>query len=249
MISSLHKRVVWKWKTYAPGRWWGDYLDIRFFLTEKLSALRGRKILDVGCNAGIIASEVVAAGNDLVGLEVNLDSLVEYRSLFKDLDLVSKPVCGSWKDLMFKEEIFDLIILSWVLYYDQTDDKKRETIEKLRRLLKPGGSIYFVEANRLCPIQGRGLERYWSPGQARDFFVSQGFRVEEQLGWNPLPSLVFWLPLEVKMRLPRTLLLCLYPPGRILHYIPGWYGLFRLAGGFELLWRYCRTYYLHVRKA
>ncbi|MEA1996700.1 MAG: class I SAM-dependent methyltransferase [Gemmatimonadota bacterium] len=249
MTSSLHKRVVRKWKTYAPERWWGDYLDIRFFLTEKLCGLSGRMVLDAGCNAGIMASETAAAGdNVVVGLDLRYEALVEYRRLFDDLGLVPRTVAGSWEAPMFRDESFDAIILSWVLCDDETDKKKGETIEKLRALLKPGGSIYFVEANRLCPIQGCGLDRYWTIERAREFFTSHGFRIEEELGWNPLPSLVFWLPPRLKMRLGSRLLTWLYPPGKLVQYIPGWYELFRASGKYRALRRYCRTYYLHATK-
>jgi len=248
MISSLHKRVVQKWKTYALERWWGDYIDIRFLLVNKLSHLGGQKILDVGCNAGIIASEAASNGNEVVGLDYNLDALWEYRHLFREIKLVPEIVCGSWNQLMFKEMCFDSMILSWVIYEDKTYTIKKETIAALRRLLKPGGSIYFVESNRLCPIQGRGLEPLWSPEEARDFFVSQGFDVEELLGWNPLPSLFFWLPYKIKIRLPRALLLYFSLPGRLLQYIPGWYAFFRVVGKYRFIWKYCRTYYIRAKK-
>ncbi|RLB12756.1 MAG: hypothetical protein DRG82_16710 [Deltaproteobacteria bacterium] len=114
----------------------------------------------------------------------------------------------------------------------------------MRRVLKPGGRIYFVEANRFCPIQGRGEKCFWPVDRARKFFESHGFKVEETVGWNPLPTLFFWLPLKVKMKLPRKLLLWFYPPGRLLQYVPGWYALLRFAGKFTFLWRYCRSYYL-----
>jgi len=147
--------------TYAPELWWGDFVDIRFYLTEKLTELSGQRILDLGCNAGVIASECEAVGSEVVGLDMNLDALGRYQELFSDLKLPARVVCGSW---------------------------------------------------------------------------------------NALPSLLFWLPLSVKMQLPRKLLIYPTPPGRLVQYLPGWYKVFRFLSKFEWLWKYCRSYYLCARK-
>ena len=248
MSCELHKRVVRKWMTYAPELWWGDFIDIRFYLTEKLAELSGQMILDLGCNAGVIASECETAGSRVVGLDMNLDALGRYQRLFSDLKLPARPVRGSWNALMFKKESFDVLVLSWILCYDMDNREKNLSLKAMHELLKPGGKLYFVESNRDCPIQGENQAHFWTAAEARDMLESNGFKVEELAGWNPLPSLLFWLPLNVKMRLPRNLLIYLSPPGRLVQYLPGWYKLFRLLSKYEWLWKYCRSYYLCARK-
>ena len=248
MSYPQQKQIVKKWKHFAPDRWWGDFVDIRFFLTQRLSFLQDQRVLDLGCSAGIIASEAAQKGNRVVGLELVPDALVQYRNLFKKMNLEPLTVCGAWNALMFREMTFDSVVLSWSLYYDRNNEAKVLSIEQIRKILKPGGSIFFVEANRDCYIQGRGLECYWTVEEAICFFESNGFKVLEVLGWNPLPSLVFWLPLKLKMKIPQKLLSFLYPPGRLVQYIPGWYNFFRFAGKFKFIQKYCRTYYLRVVK-
>lgn len=246
MPPGFQRRIVRKWKTYAPRSWWGDPVDIRFLLARKLSELRGRKVLDLGCGAGVLASEAAAAGNLVVGLELRADSLDCYRRLFRESGLTPLAVRGDWSALPFRPGSFDTVVLGWVLYCDRDDPAKQRTLERLRELLAPGGMIHLVEANRLCPIQGRGRSCFWSQAQARAAFAAAGFRVVEELGWNPLPSLLGWLPLSVKLRLPRRLLLYLYPPGRLAQWLPGWFGLFRRLGSLRPLQRYCRSYYLRA---
>ncbi|OGF99666.1 MAG: hypothetical protein A3F83_10700 [Candidatus Glassbacteria bacterium RIFCSPLOWO2_12_FULL_58_11] len=248
MFRDLHRRIIRKWKTYAPERWWGDYTDIRFYLAERLTGLKGEKILDAGCNMGIMASEAAAAGNTVVGLELNPLPLNSYRAMFRDLGLPALAVNGSWRDLMFREGSFDILVLGWVLYCDRSAEEKSRSLSKLLKLLRPGGRVYFVEANRLCPIQGRGADCFWTIEEARLFFEAHGLEIREMLGWNPLPSLLFWLPLSLKMRIPQIILLCLYPPARLVQYLPGWYALFRFLGRFRRLWRFCRTYYICAEK-
>ena len=248
MIKELHNRIMWKWKTYAPERWWGDYTDIRFYLAERLSRLRGKKVLDAGCHVGILASEMAIEGNEVFGIEVNPIPLAAYHKLFHDLGLKMLVIRGSWQNIMFRKETFDVVILSWVLCYDKTTEVKSNTVNELIKLLKPGGRLYFVEANRLCPIQGRGADCFWTIEEARSFFEARGLEVREMLGWNPLPSLLFWLPLSLKMRIPQIILLCLYPPARLVQYLPGWYALFRFLGRYRCLWRFCRSYYICAEK-
>lgn len=233
---------------YAPERWLGDFVDIRFFLVWRLMSLRDQQILDAGCNAGIMASEIAARGNGVTGLDNDFQALEIYRKLFRDSELEPLTVCGSWNSLMFAKESFDSIVLGWTLYYDRSDANKAATIAGLAGALKHGGSIYFVESNRDCFIQGRGEDCFWTAQDAIAFFESHGFKITEALGWNPLPSLVFWLPRPWKAKIPKEVLKFLYPPGKIIRFFPGWFSLFRLAGKCRPLWKYCRTYYLRAEK-
>ncbi len=233
---------------HAPLRWWGDPVDIRFLLAERLSALEGRRVLDLGCNAGVLASVAAERGNEVYGLELERDALDSYRELFAAEGLPLRAVCGNWHNLPFAPGSFDTLILGWVLYYDTTIEQKIHTIESLSDLLVTGGEIYFVEANRHCPIQARGNNCFWTADEAAAFFSSRGFKVEELTGWNPLPSLLCWLPREVKMRLPRGVLLALYPPGKLVQYFPGWYQVFERLGRYRFLRESCRSYYLRAVK-
>jgi SAM-dependent methyltransferase len=248
LFPILQKRLYWKWKTFAPERWWGDFVDIRFYLVDQLSRLQGKKIFDIGCNAGIIASELAANGNDVIGMDIEFESLKPYKKLFNQLGLTPKIVNGSWDNLMFADNSFDVLLLSWTFCYCENDEKKSRLFSHLARALKPGGSIYFVEANRYCFIQGRGLEHYWTVDMARAFFETHGFTIEEILGWNPLPSILFWLPWKIKSSIPHKVAMFFYPPGKLVQYVPGWYTVFKWLGKFSITRRYCRSYYLRAKK-
>jgi SAM-dependent methyltransferase len=144
---------------------------------------------------------------------------------------------------------FDVIVFGWSLYCLEDDRRKASALERTASLLKPGGSVYFVEANRRCYVQGRGLGCFWTEEEACRFFESRGFAIKEAVGWNPLPSLLFWLPWRLKNALPRKLIQWLYPPGRVVRFIPGWYEFFRWIGRFAFARKYCRAYFIRAEKA
>ncbi|MFC1544760.1 class I SAM-dependent methyltransferase [Gemmatimonadota bacterium] len=248
MDKKLRRRIIERWMKYAPARWWGDPVDIRFFLAERLAALQGRKILDVGCNAGILASVATEAGNEVFGIELDSDALSEYRALSGAENIPLRAARASWNQLPFARQEFDTLLLGWVLYYEPRIEDKIRALSRLSDLLVPGGELLFVEANRLCPIQGRGRNCFWTPGEAAEFLSHHGYEVEELVYWNPLPSMLCYLPRGIKMQLPRNLLLTLYPPGKLVQYFPGWFEMFSRMGKSSLLQDACRSYFLRARK-
>lgn len=246
--DNLRRNIIERWMRHAPARWWGDPMDVRFLLAERLNALSGRRVLDVGCNAGVLAAVAAEAGNDVFGIELERDALLSLRRLSRAERLALRAVCGNWRELPFAPRSFDTLVLGWVLYYERTVEEKIRTVGRLSELLKPGGEMHFVEANRVCPVQGRGKDCFWTPREAAAFFENHGYSVRELVGWNPLPSLLCWLPGEVKLMLPRALILSLYPPGRLVQFLPGWYDMFKRLGTQKWLLNGCRSYYLRAVK-
>ena len=248
MNRAFRDRIYRKWKKFAPERWWGDFVDIRFFLLEKLGELKGKDILDLGSNIGIIACEMARTGNRVVGLDTEREALATYREVFAAEGLEPLAVCGSMEALPFATPAFDVVLLGWSFCYLENDERKSKALEQMKLLLRPGGEVYFVEANRECYIQGRGRAFLWTVEEAPRFFKSRGFTIEDVVGWNPLPSLLFWLPLKLKMALPQKFVLCFYPPGRLLRFVPGWYGFFRWLGYHSFARKYCRSYFIRAIK-
>jgi len=248
MDGKQRKKIYSRWMEYAPERWWGDFVDIRFFLAHRLRELRGKTVLDVGANIGVIAYEMAENGNRVVGLDTDCQALEIFHRLFAHKGWDTETVCGSMERPPFAGETFDTVVLGWSLYCLGNDERKARALERLASLVKPGGALYFVEANRRCYIQGHGQECFWTVAEACKFLESGGFRIKEVVGWNPLPSLVFWLPWRLKNALPRKLVMLLYPPGRLVRFLPGWYAFFKWIGSCAFAWKYCRSYYIHCVK-
>ena len=70
MMVNFHHVVKDKYLSIAPDLWWGDDLDVRFFLLRHLVKIKNKKILDIGCNVGISIS-FLDKSNDLYGIDNN----------------------------------------------------------------------------------------------------------------------------------------------------------------------------------
>jgi tRNA (mo5U34)-methyltransferase len=107
-------------KTTAPEHFLGDYPAVKWrrFAGAIPADLRGRTVLDVGCNAGFYSIEMKRRGADrVVGIDSDPDYLAQAR--------FASEVCGA--DLELREmsvydvgalrERFDLVLFMGVLYH------------------------------------------------------------------------------------------------------------------------------------
>ncbi len=130
--------------------------------------------LDVGCGHHMLPPwrleqerELTGRAEKLVGLDVDLPSLIKHRT-------ISKRVCGVADNLPFEDEFFDAATANMVV--EHLDDPRTQFAE-INRVLKPGARFtfhtpnergYFAVARRLLPgklakkaaamLDGRGGE-------------------------------------------------------------------------------------------
>lgn len=141
MKSNIYADIRQMWKSVAPEYWWGDPLDVRFYLCEQLTKLRNKKVLDVGCNVGII-THFMHSSNTIVGIDLNNAALEKARKL--------NPGATYKKQDMFKahtifKEKFDVIILSHILPKDNfpSDKFPEELLDVILPLLAKNGELYL----------------------------------------------------------------------------------------------------------
>ena len=96
------------------------------------------KILDVGCGAGAFLSMMRDRGWSVHGVEVN-ESAVQ-RAREQGLDVF----CGSLDEAMLPTESFDYIRAS---HSFEHMTRPHETLEEMRRLLKPDGKLLIAVPN------------------------------------------------------------------------------------------------------
>lgn len=145
----FHKEVKTKYLSIAPKLWWGDDLDVRFYLLKKLMGLKNKKILDIGCNIGITLSFLDKA-NELFGIEIDEYCVNEARKLNPNANIYQ----GSMEQLPYEDNSFDVIVMMNVLpYYDYIvgEDIKenfiKNTFNEVHRVLKNDGTLYLTTPN------------------------------------------------------------------------------------------------------
>ncbi len=104
----------------APEHFLGDYPRCKFdrFAGRLPADLRGRTVLDIGCNAGFHALEMKRRGADrVVAIDSDLRYLAqaELAAAVADLDIELRPL--SVYDIDQLNERFDLVLFMGVLYH------------------------------------------------------------------------------------------------------------------------------------
>ena len=96
----------------------------------------GRRVLDLGCRDGAL-TEAYASGNDVVGVDADKEALAE---------AARRGIETHWADLdqplQFDDASFDVVVSTLTLC---TVDDQPRSVAELRRVLRPGGRLLFLE--------------------------------------------------------------------------------------------------------
>ncbi|HLM76383.1 MAG TPA: methyltransferase domain-containing protein [Polyangiaceae bacterium] len=130
---------------------------------------RGR-VLDVGCNAGELLELFREAGWSVAGVEASPGPAAYARK-----KLASPVWQGPAEDVIPEGEIFDLITMTHVLEHVK---RPGDLLNRLRRALRPGGSILIEVPNADDALLGlfRGYYRPLCPGDHVSFFDEGSLR-------------------------------------------------------------------------
>lgn len=144
-VASLPPRYFDERYAVDPDPWQfatSDYERQKYAAT--LGALpRGRyaRVLEVGCAIGVLTRQLADRCDALVGLDVADAALEQARQRCRDaahVELRLGQVPGDWPD-----GVFDLILLSEVVYYLDADDVDR-LVARVRGSLERDGSVVLV---------------------------------------------------------------------------------------------------------
>ena len=118
------------------------YERAKYTLTlEAIPNLRSRSALEVGCSIGVLTRLLAARCDALLAVDAAQTPLIEARRRCADLPDVHFEqmfVPEQWPD-----GVFDLILLSEVVYYLSREDVGR-LARRVRESLAPGGAVVLV---------------------------------------------------------------------------------------------------------
>lgn len=143
----------------APPRWLRTLLKpITYWLS--LSTLKSMipyhgagKIVDVGCGNGGWLLRLLHCGWDVQGVEIDAPAA-------RDANEAGIPtVCGTLPDAQFPDASFDVVRLHYVFEHLINPG---ETLDEIRRILKPGG-ICYIRIPNIDSATFKWFTDYWFP--------------------------------------------------------------------------------------
>jgi ubiquinone/menaquinone biosynthesis C-methylase UbiE len=165
---------------------------------------RGKKVLDVGCGAGVDAVRFARAGALVTAVDIAPAAIDLAASNFRYQQLSAELVTADAEHLPFPNGAFDYVFAHGVVQYTADD---QALVDECRRVLRPGGVAVFQVYNRiswlnlLSKVMKVGLEhedapvlRKYSAGEFRRLLagfaavrlVPERFPVKSRLhkGWK-----------------------------------------------------------------
>jgi ubiquinone/menaquinone biosynthesis C-methylase UbiE len=130
-----------------------------------LLALRpGDRVLDIGCGTGTFATTLKQRypGVEVTGLDPDPKALARARSKAEQAKVSIGFDQGFADSLEYPAASFDLVFSSFMFHHLEGSTRER-TLREVRRVLKPGGSLYLLDFE-VSPA-GHGLFNLFHSGQ------------------------------------------------------------------------------------
>lgn len=133
----------------------GFFADLDQYHFEKLhhlvrlvpfDGLKGKKVLDVGCGAGVDLARFAKGGADVTGVDLAESAITLARKNFEIQGLKGDLRVASGESLPFPDDSFDYVFAHGVVQYTADDQK---LVDECRRVVKPGGEVLFQVYNRI----------------------------------------------------------------------------------------------------
>ncbi len=105
-------------------------------IVKALPAMRGSKVLDLGCGKGRFARQLIERGSRVIGIDISARMMVEAEGLAR--------VKATARQLPFGDAEFDAIIAVETL--EHVGDVSA-VVAEARRVLRPGGRFIVIDKN------------------------------------------------------------------------------------------------------
>jgi SAM-dependent methyltransferase len=117
----------------------------RAVLEELRAAIDGKRVLELGCGAGALTRELLAANADVVGVDISPAMIEHCRATFA----TGTFLVGDLRDLAVHESgSYAAVVAGANLIDVATHDERPGVLAELRRVLATDGLLYFSTHNR-----------------------------------------------------------------------------------------------------
>jgi SAM-dependent methyltransferase len=169
------------WKK-NPKYYWGDPLDVRYYLCSKLEMFQNKKILDLGCNVGILA-HFIKQSNHYIGIDINQEALQEARNQHPQKEFIKSDFFSKKTGM---KGSFDVVLLSHVLPKDNypSEHEPIELLEIAKYYLRKQGVIIITTPNPDRCYNRKG--KIITPEYLKDMLGRANLQAKIQY-WAPWP--------------------------------------------------------------
>jgi len=136
----------------------GEYVKVELHPPEAVALVRyrddiqGRRVLDLGCGAGRLATYLRPLTNQYVGADISEHMLAYCRGHFPELKFQQADM----RQLPFADGAFDCVFAVFNLFDAVSHEDRLRVLADVRRVLTPGGLLVFSAHNRNWKHAGSG---------------------------------------------------------------------------------------------
>ncbi len=119
-----------------------------------IKALKGLKILDVGCGGGLVCESLARLGAHVTGIDGDENAIQVAKDHARDAELDITYMCGAAEDLIPSKKKFDVVLGLEVIEHV---DHPTFFVETLAKLITPKGLVIFSTLNRTAKSFALGI--------------------------------------------------------------------------------------------
>ncbi len=105
------------------------------------------QILDLGCGPGLYSEQMAEKGHHVSGVDYSWNSINHARESAKKKKLDITYLNENYLKLELEENSFDLVILIFTDFGPLLPDERKQLLETVKKVLKPGGVFIFDVLN------------------------------------------------------------------------------------------------------
>ena len=190
MDARSHWEQVHATKDPRQVSWFSPHLERSLELIERAAPDRSASLLDVGAGQSTLVEDLLGLGYENISvLEISQTALDGLKARVGQAGRAIRWICGDVTETALAEASFDLWHDRAVFHFLTEAGQRRAYVERVRRALKPGGSLIVSTFGPSGPERCSGLAtmRYDVSSLGSEF--GDGFTlVESSLDLHETPS-------------------------------------------------------------
>jgi ubiquinone/menaquinone biosynthesis C-methylase UbiE len=166
-------------KPMAAGKSSFNLIDAGRLFTE-LSLAKGTALLDLACGSGayaIAASREIGGQGRVYAVDLWKEGIDALRkeAAGKGITNISAFIADIGKHIPLEDDFIDVCLAATVMHDLVEDGTDQGTLQELKRVLKPGGTLAVIEFKKVQGPPGPPVQIRLAPGELENLVAPYGF--------------------------------------------------------------------------